>query len=204
MTLFDLLKQAQGGRGLDGLARQFGMDTQTAESLAGMLAPAIGSAARRRAEANGLEAVMGQFRGEAQAEYFDHPETAAAPEAQAQGQQFLENVLGSREAGDGIAEEAANRLGVDPSLVMQFLPAIAAMVLGGMQRNVPDNQIDDVLSGFGGGGPGGGLMGALGGMLGGAQRGSGGNSTLDMLNGMFDADGDGSALDDVLERFMKG
>ena len=103
---------------------------------------------------------------------------------------------------DGLAEKAANRLGVAPSLVMQFLPAIAAMVLGGMQRNVPDNQIDDVLSGFGGD-PGGGLMGALGGMLGGAQRGSGGNSTLDMLNGMFDADGDGSALDDVLERFMK-
>lgn len=150
------------------LPAQFGVDTQTAESLAGMLAPAIGSAARRRAEANGLEAVMGQFRGEAQAEYFDHPEAAAAPEAQAQGQQFLENVLGSREAGDGIAEETANRLGVDPSLVMQFLPAIAAMVLGGM------------------------------------QRGSGGNGTLDMLNGMFDADGDGSALDDVLERFMKG
>lgn len=202
MTLFHLLKAAQGGQGLDGLARQFGMDTQTAESLAGMLAPAIGSAARRRAEAGGLETVMGQFRGEAQAEYFDRPEAAAAPEAQAQGQQFLENILGSREVSDNLAQEAATRAGIDPSLVMQFLPAIAAMVLGGMQRNVPDNQIDDLMSGFGGR-SGGGLMDAIGGILGGAQRRSSGNTTLDMLNSMFDADGDGSALDDVLERFMR-
>ena len=209
-----MLMDAQGGQGLGQLAKQFGIDEEKAGGLAGMLAPAIAQGAKKRSQdsGGGLEALLGQLTGEAQGAFLDDPAKAAAPEGRAQGGQFLEQILGSREATDGLASEAASRTGVSKDAVAQFLPAIAAMLQGGMQRQVPDSAISGMMQaggsgGIGDGGAGGGLMGMVGGLLGGkgqsqgSSQGSGG--ALDMLTGMLDADGDGSAMDDILERFMK-
>ncbi|MEO1493109.1 MAG: DUF937 domain-containing protein, partial [Pseudomonadota bacterium] len=78
MSLLRMLQQAQGGQGLGELARQFGMDEAQAGGLAEMLAPAIGSAAKKRAEGGGIEALLGQLQGEAQGSYFDDAAAAAA------------------------------------------------------------------------------------------------------------------------------
>src|SRR6056297_2244200 len=98
MSLMALLREAQSGGGLGELAERLGMDRGQADGLAEMLAPAIGSAARRRAEAGGLETVIGQLMGERQAGYFEAPARAAEPEGRATGERFLDEVLGSREA----------------------------------------------------------------------------------------------------------
>jgi len=141
MSLLKMLMEAQGGQGLGQLARQFGIDEDKVGGLTEMLAPAIAQGTKRRAQHGGLEAVLGQLTGEAQSAYLDDPATAAAPEGQAHGQQFLDQILGSREASGELATEAANRSGIDLGAVMQFLPAIAAMLQGGMQRNLPDSSI---------------------------------------------------------------
>ena len=206
MSLLKMLLEAQGGQGLGQLARQIGMDESQAGGLAGMLGPAISQAAKRRAQTGGIEQVLGQLRGERQAAYLDEPVRAVEPEGQAQGAQFLEQLFGDRGAGDQLAAEAANRTGIDLQMVMKFLPALAAMMQGAMQKNMPDSAIENMLhSGgtqSGAGGAGGGLMDVVGGLLGGNRGGSQGGG-LDMLTNMLDADGDGSAMDDVLERFMK-
>lgn len=210
MSLLAMLKEAQGGQGLGQLAERIGIDQSQAEELTGMLAPTIGRAAKRRAEQGGLEQILGQFMGERQAGYIDEPARAAEPEARAEGEQFLEQLFGSREATQQFAGEASRRSGVDSGIVEQFLPAIAAMVQGGMQRRMPDNDLQGMLAGALGGGSqsggGGGLLGMVMGMIGGgrgrsagAQQGGG----LDPLMRMLDADGDGSVLDDVLETVMR-
>jgi len=103
------------------------------------------------------------------------PALAQGTKRQAQGQQYLDQILGSREASGELATEAANRSGINLGAVMQFLPAIAAMLQGGMQRNLPDSSIQGMLSGAGGSG--GGLMGAIGDFLGGGgSQGSGGST----------------------------
>lgn len=197
MSIMRLLQQAQGGQGLGQLASQLGLDETQAESLTSLLAPAIGSAARQRAEAGGLGDVLGRLRGEDQAGLFDDAEAAASSDGQAQGRDFLSALLGGQDAADGLAEEAAARSGVDRDVVSQFLPALAAMAQGGLQRQMPDDQIDAAEQEAQGGG----LMGLVGGLLsgGGSQSQSGG---LGMLNQLLDADGDGSAMDDVLGRFL--
>lgn len=205
MSLLKMLQQAQGGQGLGQLAQQLGMDQSQAGGLAEMLAPAIGSAAKRRAESGGLEALLGQLQGEAQGGYFDNPAQAAAPEARQQGENFLEQLLGSREATQNLAQEAASRTNVEQSQVEQFMPALAAMLQGGMQKQMPDSSIQGMLSGLQGGGSsggGGGIMGMIGGLLGGNKGGGGGGLDLGMLTNMLDADGDGSPLDDILEKVM--
>lgn len=200
MSIMRLLQQAQGGRGLGQLASQLGLDQEQADSLTALLAPAIGSAARQRAEAGGLGDVLGRLRGQDQAGNFDDAGAAASAEGQAQGRDFLSALLGGEAEADGLAEEAAARSGVDRDVVSQFLPALAAMAQGGLQRQMPDDQIDAAEQEAQGGG----LMGLVGGLLGGggnSQRGQGGG--LGMLNQLLDADGDGSAMDDILGRFMR-
>ncbi len=205
MSLLKMLQEAQGGQAINQLAERFGMDRGQADGLAQMLAPAIGSAARRRAERGGLESVVGQLMGEREAGFFDDPRRAADEDGRAQGEQFLEQLLGSRQASHDLAAEAGRRAGVDEGLAGQFLPALAAMLQGGMQRQMPDTTLQGMLgAATGGRGGAAGLMGMVMGLLGGAGgRGAGQQQGLSPLVAMLDADGDGSVLDDVLERFIR-
>ncbi|MBY8976608.1 DUF937 domain-containing protein [Rhodobacteraceae bacterium NNCM2] len=209
MSLLNMLQQAQGGQGLGALARQFGLDEQQVNGLAEILAPTIATGAKKRAEQpGGVEAMLGQMMGENQGRYLDDPTAAAAPEAQAEGEQFLEQIFGSREATQELGQAAAERSGVQPDIVSQLMPAIAAMMQGGMQREMPDSSIQGMMESMNMGGgasqSGGGLMGMIGSLLGGASSG-GQDGGLDFgaLANMLDADGDGSPLDDILERVMR-
>lgn len=209
--MMKLLQDAQGGQGLAELAAQFGLDRSQAESLAGLLAPAIGSAMKKKAEAGDLARVAEPLLGERQAAYFDEPARAADPEARAEGAQFLDLILGSSDARETLASEAANRSGFDMGTVAQFLPALAAMLQGGMQKRMPDDALQGMMGGgaqpgIASGGGAGALMGIVSGLLGGNrdQGGPAGRSgDISGLLAMLDADGDGSPLDDILERFMR-
>lgn len=207
MSLMNLLNQAQGGQGLNALAEKLGMDQEQAGGLAGMLAPAIGSAAKKRAETGGLEALLGQLQGQAQGGLFDDPAAAAEPEARQQGDSFLEQILGSRDATRELAAEAANRSGVEQNKVEEFLPALAAMLQGGMQKQTPDTSISGLLTQMQGGTPnqGGGIMSMLSGLLSTQKKSAAGGGGLDMsmITNMLDADGDGSPLDDILGKIMR-
>ena len=203
MSLLKLLEQAQGGKGLGQLASQLGLDETKASELTKMLAPAIGSAARQRAERGGFQDVIGALKGENQARMFDDGAQAASTDGQAQGQAFLENILGGRTQSQDLAEEAAQRTGIDSNLVQKFLPALAAMAQGGLQKNMPDSQIDGMMSQLTGGAKSGGLMGMIGGLMGGKKQASPGGPDLSMLTSLLDADGDGSAMDDILGKLMR-
>lgn len=208
MSILRMLQQAQGGQGLGQLATQLGLDEGQANSLTEMLAPAIGSAANRQAQSGGLGTLLGSLRGEDQAANFDDAAAAASPQGQAQGMDFLSGLLGGRTQTEDLASEAASRAGVDTSVVQQFLPALAAMAQGGLQRQVPDSSIDGLLAAESAPSGGQGLMGMIGGMLGGGQSGQAGEGAqaggaAAMLGQLLDADGDGSVMDDVLGRLMR-
>ncbi len=199
MSLLALLNSAQGGDGVAALGRAFGLDATKSGELAALLAPAIGSAAKKRAEAGQADLIARQLLGEREAAFFDDAAQAAQPEGRAQGARFLDETLGSQEARNRLADEAARRTGVDSGTVADFLPAIAAMLQGGMQRQMPDKS----LQGLVGGGRSGGLIGLAMGLLGGRGRGRGQGSELGMLTALLDRDGDGSVLDDVVESFLR-
>ncbi len=206
MSILKMLQQAQGGQGLGQLASQFGLDENKASELTQMLAPAIGSAAKQRAEQGGLDSLLGALKGQDQAAMFDDASAAVSTQGQSQGMDFLKQLLGGQSATDGLATEAAQRSGIDLSTVQQFLPALAAMAQGGLQKNLPDSSIDGMMGAQaltqqqGGGG----LMGMIGGLLGGGKsQAQGGTPDLSMLTSLLDADGDGSAMDDILGKLMR-
>lgn len=131
-----------------------------------------------------------------------------------------------------LATEGAQKSGLDFGVVSAMLPMIASMIMGMFQKRETDDEgglgslVSAVLQGGEGGASGGGILGGLlgggsagggqgggqgggladmlGGLLGGGQTNqAGGAGGLDALTAMFDADGDGSVADDLLDRFMK-
>jgi len=200
MSLIDLLAQAQGGRGMSQLGDEFGLDETKVDELSKLLAPAIGSAAKKKAESGGLNDLLGSLKGESQGGMFDDARQAAAPSGQAQGTAFLEQLLGGSQGAEGLASEAANRTGIDMNTVMKFLPALAAMLQGGMQKQMPDSALDQMM-GSASADSGGGIGGLVSSLMGGG--GSSSDSGLGMLTQMLDANNDGSPLDDILSKFMK-
>lgn len=217
MSLLDLLTQVQGGKGLEQLGQKIGLDANMTQALAKQLAPAIAGGAKRKAKAEGgLGSLLGQLMGEQDVRYYKEPAEAASEEARARGGQFLENIFGSADASQQIANAAAERTGAPQNLVAQFLPAIAAALQGAMQSQAPDDEIkgamgamgnndragagiSDLLGSLGGGGAGG-LAGMIGGLVGGGGAQSSGGGLQSILQ-MLDADGDGSPLDDIIEKF---
>ncbi|SHK28216.1 protein of unknown function [Shimia gijangensis] len=198
MSILNLLQQAQQGQGLSKMASQFGLDATQTSELAELLAPAIGSAAKKQAASGGLQNLLGALKGEDRASLFDDSATAASPEGQAHGLSFLEGLLGDQNAVQGLAGEAAARTGVDTATVAQFLPALAAMLQGGLQKNLPDASIEPIM----GGGGAKGLMGLVGGLMGQKDQSAGG-ADLSVLTKMLDSDGDGSIADDLIGKFLR-
>lgn len=198
MSLLQLLQQAQNGQGLSALAEQVGLDQAQAGDLTNLLAPVIGKAAKQQAESGGLDSILGALKGDAQAGLFDDAAQAASPEGAAQGANFLNGLLGANGT-NALAEQAAERTGIGMEQIMAFLPALGAMAQGGLQKQMPDASID-ALQAAQSQGSGGGLMGLVGGLLGGGQK---GGPDLSALTSLLDADGDGSFVDDIMEKLSK-
>lgn len=228
MSLLDLLKQAQGPGGLEALARQLGMDSQTTQSLAEKLTPAISGGMQRRAQQEGgIGQILNQVQGNGAAEYTHNPARAAAPEARAEGEDFLAQIFGSRDAAPEIAAAAAAETGATAQQAQDLLPALAAMLKGAMQQAAPDAEIEaaraglqatgdragsgiqDLLGALQGGGSGGGIGGLIGGLLGGgAQAQAAPQGGLGGLLAMLDADGQQSrqasgGLNELLGKFLR-
>ncbi|MEX0339022.1 MAG: DUF937 domain-containing protein, partial [Arenibacterium sp.] len=123
-------------------------------------------------------------QGETATEYARNPIEAAAPQARAQGENFLAQIFGSNDAAPRIAESVAAQTGADQNQVNALLPALAAMIQGVMQQNAPDKEIEAARAGIvkvgdqAGAGIGdllnavqfgGGIGGLVGSLLGGAQ-----------------------------------
>ena len=210
MNLLQMLTDAAGGQGLEALGRRHGASADQALGVAQAALPALASGLKRMTRSpDSMMRLAGLLRSNDAAPVADAPD-ANSDAAEAQGAQFLDALFGGArpEIEREIAADGAKRSGLEPGAVASMLPMLASMVLGMFQKTESgDSSLQDLVSSILASGAGsdgslagglGGLLGAAGALLGGAKGGSG----LDSLTAMFDADGDGSVADDLLERFM--
>lgn len=186
MQITDLLAQTGG---LESMARELGISEDEAASGAEALAPALLAGFKKQALSQpqglgGLGDLLGQLGGGGLLDQVLSPE----PTDTRQGDDVLGQIFGSRDVSRTVADDAASKSGLDPSLLKKMLPMLAMLLAGYMAKQ------------GGGASPaapdaGGGLGGLLGGLLGGrgANAGAGGG-----LASMLDMNGDGNALDDIL------
>ena len=212
MTLIDLLNQAQGGRAMANLGRQFGLDDAQAEQAVRQLLPVISSGLKRNTgNEDGLMSLVNALETGNHEQYYEKFDADALPQMQSTGNGILGNILGSKDISRAAADRAAASTGIGSAVLKQMLPVIASMVMGALANRTRQPDFQDSLGGalgIPGGGAGGGLGSILGSVLsgalsGGAKRGSGAVTGSDIFGSLLDADGDGSVADDIFEMVGK-
>jgi hypothetical protein len=193
MQITDILAQTGG---LRAIARELGISEAQAANGAAALAPAVLGGFKKQAQAQptgleGLGGLLGQLGGGGLLDDVLGPQ----PTNVDRGNDVLGQIFGSKEVSRTVAKRASSQTGLDPELLKKMLPIVAMLVAGYMAKQ----------RGGGGTAPparsGGGLGGLLGSILGRGGRAAGGaqGSAGGGLASMLDLDGDGNALDDILE-----
>lgn len=133
LNLFDMLANAQNGNGVDALARQFGLSQQQAQAAVQALLPAFSQGLKRNtADPYGVGAFLSALSSGQHANYFDDAATAASPQGMAAGNDVLGQLFGSKDLSRAVAAQAAQATGIGQQVLQQMLPAIAAMIMGGL------------------------------------------------------------------------
>ena len=224
MNLMQMLLDGDGQQSAMQAGQQVGLNDQQTKMALGALLPALSGALKRQAsDPNSLQGLMGALQTGNHDRYLEQPQMMGRPETVQDGNAILGHLFGSKDMSRAVASRASEQTGIDTGILKKLLPLAATMVMGSMGRQARQPSMQEALMGIaasqmmGGRQSGGGLGSMIGGILGGGrqprnvgmsapqapQAGSMGGGAMGLLNKMMDADGDGSAMDDLFEKFMK-
>lgn len=208
--LLDLLAGAQAKPAKQQLGRQFGLSDDMTQQAMSALIPALAAGLKSNAsKPGGVEALLGALNKGSHQKYVDDPSLLERPETRTDGNSILGHLLGSKEVSRAVASRASEKTGLGDDVLKQMLPVLATMVMGSLAKKSEEPDTLSQLAGLLGGGQSqqrqsGGLGGLLGGLLGGGrQQQSAQSDGLGMLGALFDADRDGSAMDDIFQMVLK-
>ena len=184
MQIADMLAQIGG---LQSIARELGVSETQAASGAEALAPAILGGFKKQAQSQpagyeGLGGLLGQLGGGSLLDNVLAPQ----PTEVSRGNDVLGQIFGSKDVSRAVAQNAASQTGLEPSLLKKMLPMLAMLVAGYMAKQWSAGGEAQSSSA-------GGLGDLMGGLMGGQT-----GSTTPGLASMFDQNGDGNPLDDIL------
>ena len=135
LPLYDLLSRAGDGRAIELMARQYRLSQEQAQLAAEALLPAFRAGLRRNAaDPYGLGLLMSEMAGGRHAAFFEDAARAFAPEGRKKGDDILGHLFGSPEVSRAVAEQAAQVTGIAQETLKSMLPAMAAMLMGGLGK----------------------------------------------------------------------
>ncbi|RFC67052.1 MULTISPECIES: DUF937 domain-containing protein [Mesorhizobium] len=147
MNLSDILSSAQGGNGVEMLARQFNLSPQQAQEAVNALLPAFSQGLKQNAaDPYNLGSFLSALSSGQHAGYFEDAASAFTPQGMAEGNGILGHLFGSKDVSRAVAEQASQATGIGSQILKQMLPAIATMLMGGMAQQT-NNQM--AAGGFG-------------------------------------------------------
>lgn len=180
--------------GIQSIARELGVTESQAATGAEALIPAILGGFKKQAQAQdsgleGLGGLLGQLGGGSLLDNVLSPETTDVD----RGNDVLGHIFGSKDVSRTVAQNAASRSGLSPSLLQKMLPMLAMLVAGYMAKQGGATAPQSAPTG-------GGLGDLLGSVLGGnaVSPASPNAAAPGGLASMLDLNGDGNALDDIL------
>ena len=192
MEMRDVLEQMGG---LQSMARELGVTESQAAAGADALIPAILGGFKKQAQSQalgleGLGGLLGKLGGGSLLDDVLSPQ----PTDVSRGNDVLGQIFGSKDVSRTVAQGAAARSGLAPSLLKQMLPMLAMLVAGYMAKlpGTATPQSAQPAAGLGN------LVGSLLGTKTAAPL-SPNAATPGGLASMLDLNGDGNALDDILQ-----
>jgi hypothetical protein len=135
MNILDTILAAQNGAAVDRLSTQFGLQPDQTSSALEALVPALAAGLQRNMSSDdGLSGLVSALASGRHQQYLDQPETLTDPATRLDGNAILGHVFGSKDVSRQVAARAAQRTGIDASILKQMLPLVAAMVMSGLSR----------------------------------------------------------------------
>lgn len=193
MVVLDMLRRSGG---INAVANQLGIPPATAMAGTEALIPAIIGGFRKSSETAGggetglgaMVSMLGGLGGGTLAANVLGPDETEVD----RGNAVLGQIFGSKEVSRSVAADAASRTGIDPAILKKMLPLLTMLVGGYFSARAG-----------GSGAQGSGGLGDIGSILGAtsdpaADFGHHGGGVLGGLGRLLDIDGDGNALDDIL------
>lgn len=210
--LLDLLGGAQAQPAKQQLGQQFGLDEDMTQKALAALIPALSAGLKSNAsKPGGVENLLGALKSGQHKRYIEDPSLLAQEATRDDGNGILGHLLGSKDLSRSVASQASQKTGIDSGLLKQMLPVIATMVMGSLSKKSEEPDVMSSLLGMLGGATAqpqqksSGLGGLLGGLFGGGKKQQAQpQSQLGALSSLFDADKDGSAMDDIFQMVLKG
>ena len=146
ITLFDILKSAQGGNAFANLGAQYGLSPDAVQSAASALMPALSSGFQNALQnPMAFAGLAGQMLDPAHLASFNNPQ-ALAGEAVKGGQALLTNMFGNNEVITQIIDHASQICGLQQQALAQLFPAFASLIGGGLLQNLNANGLTSGLS----------------------------------------------------------
>src|SRR5262245_1186568 len=213
-----------GSGSLDQIARQVGGSPDQVREAMRHLTPAVTRGIQRQASSqDGIGALLEMLQSGGHQQHLDNPTSYGQTSTINAGNDVLGQIFGSKEVSRQVAGRVSEQSGLGPDLLKKLLPIVASIVMGSLAKNAMGGSqtqatggqggVGDILGSILGGqqaapgagsmgsGTGGGLGDLLSSVLGGGQgqaQAPTGGGVGGMLTSMLDADGDGSAFDDIL------
>lgn len=135
MNILDSLLHAGDGGAVRQLGTQFGLGPdQTQNALSALLPVLLAGFQNNAARGGGIDSLVAALAGGGHQQYLDNPATLGDPATTADGNGILGHVLGSKDISRQVAQRAAAQTGIDPGILKQMLPVVAALAMGAMAR----------------------------------------------------------------------
>lgn len=152
-SLFDIFAQAQNGAGMQALAQQYGLSMRQTQAAVQALLPAFSQGLQRNtADPYGLGAFMTAMASGQHAKYFEDATRAFSPQGIDEGNGILGHLFGSKDLSRAVASQAAQATGLSQQVLQQMLPAMAAMMMGGLFKQTNNQLTGGQMQAFGGSG----------------------------------------------------
>lgn len=133
LPLFDMLTQAQNGRGMELLAKQFNLSQQQAQLAVEALLPAFSQGLKRNtSDPYDLGGFLSAMASGQHAKYFENASRAFSQQGVEEGNGILGHLFGSKDLSRAVAAQAAQATGIGQQVLQQMLPVIASMIMGGL------------------------------------------------------------------------
>jgi hypothetical protein len=194
MDITELLNSSLGQSIIQNVASQFGLDQKEASGAVSAAIPTILAGMTKNAQSKeGAESLNRAIESKHDGSLLDNLSgilQGHTQELQQDGDGILGHVFGNKRS--AVEQGISNKTGVSSSKIGPLLSTLAPIVmayLGKEKRQTSTNA--------------GGLGDLLGGLMGGAKQSRSGGGIMDLISGALDKDGDGDAMDDILDMFSK-
>jgi hypothetical protein len=133
-NLYDILAEAEGGKAMAMLGREYGLTPKQTQAAVTALLPAISSGLKQSTETpEGLGNLLGMmgYQRDLQAMHSD-PKVAFAEEGRAAGNDILSVIFGSPDVSRAVADQAQKFSGIDAGILKKLLPVLAGILASGL------------------------------------------------------------------------